>query len=74
MMTHLADGVHDVLGYASHPTASVFGGFLATRVLYDMTVFSLHLSLVDWRHSGIAERRCLACAAIRCQSQKGWRS
>ncbi|HEY1579057.1 MAG TPA: hypothetical protein VGF82_18450 [Terracidiphilus sp.] len=67
MKTRLAGAAHDVLDYGSYPTASVLGGFPAARVLYDMAVFSPHLSLVSWRHSGIAERRCLACTAIPCQ-------
>lgn len=64
MKTHLLGAAHDVLGYGSYPTPSVLGGFPAIRIFYDLTVFSPHLSLVNWRHSGIAERRCLACTAI----------
>lgn len=74
MKTRLAGAAHDVLDYGSYPTASVLGGFPAARVLYDMTVFSPHLSLVNWRHSGIAERRCLACTAIPCQIRGGSQS
>jgi hypothetical protein len=74
MKTDLADAAHDVLGYDSCPTASVPGGFPAPRVLYDMTVFSPHLSLVNWRHSGIAECHCLARTAIPCQIREGSQS
>lgn len=74
MKTHLADAAHDVLGYGSYPTASVLGGFLAARVLYDMTVFSPHLSLTNWRRTGIANRLCVACTAIPCQIQEGSQS
>jgi hypothetical protein len=74
MKTHLADAAHRVLSYGSYPTASVLGGFPAPRVLCDMTVFSPHLSLVNWRHSEIAERRCLARTAITCQIREGSQS
>ena len=74
MKTRLVAAVHDVLDYGSYPTASVLRGFPAARVLYDMNVFSPHLSLVNWRHSGIAERRCLACVAIPRQIRKGSQS
>ena len=66
MKTHPAGAAQDVLGYDSYPTALVLGGFPVARVVYDMTVSSPHPSLVNWRHSGIAEGRCLACSAIRC--------
>lgn len=71
MKTHVADAAHDVMGNGSYPIASVLARFLAARVLYDMTVFSPHLSLVNWRRTGIAEGRCLMCTAIPCQIQEG---
>jgi hypothetical protein len=74
MKTHLAGAAQDVLGYGSYPADSVLGSFPAARVLYDMTVFSPPLSLVNWRNSGIAERRRLACTATPCQIRKGSQS
>lgn len=74
MKAHLADATHDVLDYGSYPTASALGGFPATRVLYDVAVFSPHKSLVKWRLAAIADSRCVTCISLRCQVQKGWRS
>jgi hypothetical protein len=74
MKTRLAGAAHDVLDYGSYPTAPALGGFPAARVLYDMTVFSPHLSLVSSRHSGIAERCCIARTAIPCQIREGSQS
>ncbi len=67
MKTRLAGAAHDVLDYGSCPTASVLGRLPAARVLYEMPVFSPHVSLVNWRHAGITEGRCLASTAIPCR-------
>ena len=74
MKTRLAGAAHDVLDYGSYPTASVLGGFPAARVFYNMTVFSPRVLLLNWRHLGIAERRCIACTAISCQIREGSQS
>lgn len=74
MKTYLANTAHDVLGYDLHSIASVPGGFIAARAHYAITVFPPHLSLVNWRHSGIVESRCLICTAIPCQIQEGLQS
>jgi hypothetical protein len=74
MKTRLADAAHNVLGNRSSPIGSVIGGLSAARVRYDMTMFSLHLSLVNWRRRGMAGRRRLTCTAIRCQLWEGMQS
>lgn len=73
MKTRLG-AAHDVLDYSSYPIASVLGGLSAARVLYDMTIFSPHLSLVNSRNSGIAERHWHARTAIPRQIREGSQS
>lgn len=64
MKTRLTDAAHDVLNYGLYSAASALGEFSAAHVFYDTTVFSPHLSLMNWRPSGIAQRGCLACTSI----------
>jgi hypothetical protein len=74
MKTDLAHAAYDVPDYGSSPTALVLGGLPAARALYDMTVFSPHLSLMNWRGMGITESRCLTCTANCRQFRKGVQS
>jgi hypothetical protein len=74
MKTHLAGAAHDVLDYGSYPADSLLGRFPAARGFYDMTVFSPPLSLVNWRNSGIAERRWRMRTVIPRQIREGSQS
>jgi hypothetical protein len=67
MKTRLTGAAPDVLDYGSYPAASALGESPAARVYYSTTLFSQHLSMMNWRPSGLAQKRCLACTAIPCQ-------
>jgi hypothetical protein len=74
MKTDLAQAAYDVPDYGSSPTTLVLGGLSAARALYDLTVFSPHLSLMNWRGTGITESCCLTCSGTRRQFWEGMQS